>query len=148
MRLWSIDLEYLDSKGLVALWREALLAKNVLEDNTKGYKNHPQLIRFKKSKDPLKEINKYLYIIYLESQNRNFKFNKLKFKQYKIENKIDITKGQIEFEFKHLLKKLKIRDQKKYEEIKNIKPIKANKLFKIKPGKIESWEKIPRVRNI
>jgi hypothetical protein len=41
MRLWSIHPEYLDAKGLVALWREALLAQNVLQCNTKGYKKHP-----------------------------------------------------------------------------------------------------------
>ena len=49
MRLWSVHPKYLDSKGLVALWREALLAKQVLEGGTKGYRNHPQLDRFKKS---------------------------------------------------------------------------------------------------
>ena len=46
MRLWTINFKYLDAKGLVALWREALLAKNVLAGLTKGYKNHPQLDRF------------------------------------------------------------------------------------------------------
>ena len=49
MRIWSIHPKYLDTKGLVALWRETLLAKNVLEEKTKGYKYHPQLIRFKSS---------------------------------------------------------------------------------------------------
>jgi hypothetical protein len=47
MRLWSLHPAYLDSKGLVALWREGLLAKAVLKGQTKGYKNHPQLERFK-----------------------------------------------------------------------------------------------------
>jgi hypothetical protein len=47
MRIWSIHPKYLDIKGLVALWREALLAKHVLEGRTKGYRNHPQLDRFK-----------------------------------------------------------------------------------------------------
>lgn len=46
MRLWTISFKYLDAKGLVALWREALLAKNVLAGLIKGYKNHPQLDRF------------------------------------------------------------------------------------------------------
>jgi len=43
MRIWSLHPKYLDSKGMVALWREALLAKQVLLNKTKGYKNHPQL---------------------------------------------------------------------------------------------------------
>lgn len=59
MRLWSLSPHYLDQKGLVALWREGLLAKAVLEEKTKGYKNHPQLDRFKSSQMPLEEINEY-----------------------------------------------------------------------------------------
>ena len=60
MRLWSIHFKYLDSKGLVALWREAFLAKKVLEGKTKGYKNHPQLERFRNSSNPISSINSYL----------------------------------------------------------------------------------------
>jgi len=30
MRLWSLHPRYLDAKGLVALWREGLLAQKVL----------------------------------------------------------------------------------------------------------------------
>lgn len=65
MRLWSIHPKYLDAKGLVALWREALLAQNVLLGNTKGYKNHPQLIRFKNHTDSISAIGFYLHEIYL-----------------------------------------------------------------------------------
>ena len=64
MRIWSLHPKYLDSKGLVALWRETLLAKHVLEGKTKGYKNHPQLNRFKEIKDPIGVINQYLSEIY------------------------------------------------------------------------------------
>jgi len=60
MRIWSVHPKYLDAKGIVALWRETLLAKNVLEGNTKGYKNHPQLTRFKAIEKPLEAINQYL----------------------------------------------------------------------------------------
>jgi hypothetical protein len=52
MRIWSLHPKYLDSGGLVALWRESLMALHVLEGKTKGYKNHPQLARFKKAKKP------------------------------------------------------------------------------------------------
>ena len=60
MRLWSIHPKYLDSKGLVAVWREGLLARSVLDGKTKGYKNHPQLIRFKNQKEPLLFLDTYL----------------------------------------------------------------------------------------
>ena len=75
MRIWSLHPKYLDAKGLVALWRETLLAKHVLEGKTKGYKNHPQLQRFKKAKYPLELINQYLSEVYHEALNRNYNFD-------------------------------------------------------------------------
>ncbi|GIW62281.1 MAG: hypothetical protein KatS3mg090_0107 [Patescibacteria group bacterium] len=78
MRLWTIHPKYLDSKGLVALWREGLLAKKVLEGKTKGYKNHPQLNRFKTHKKPLEAINSYLFNIYKEAKKRGYNFDKKK----------------------------------------------------------------------
>lgn len=74
MRFWSIHPEYLDSKGLAALWREALLAQNVL-GNTKGYLNHPQLIRFRQQPDPLRSIGNYLHSVFLEAERRGYKFD-------------------------------------------------------------------------
>ena len=47
MRLWSVHPKYLDARGLVALWREALLAQAVLRGRTNGYVHHPQLQRFR-----------------------------------------------------------------------------------------------------
>ena len=47
MRLWSIHPVYLDWKGLGANWMEALLAQAVVQGKTKGWRNHPQLNRFK-----------------------------------------------------------------------------------------------------
>ncbi|MFN3910313.1 MAG: pyrimidine dimer DNA glycosylase/endonuclease V [Candidatus Anstonellaceae archaeon] len=141
MRLWSIHPKYLDVKGLLAVWREGLLAKKVLEGKTKGYKNHPQLIRFKKYKNPIKIINAYLYEIYKEAKYRGYFFNKEKIKKVKLSSKIPINSGQIKFEFKHLLKKLNLRDKKKYKEIKSTKDIELHPIFFKVPGKIEKWEK-------
>ena len=76
MRIWSIHPQYLDSKGLVALWRESLLAKHVLEGKTKGYKNHPQLNRFKKAENPLHLMNEYLSFVYQESLRRGYNFER------------------------------------------------------------------------
>jgi hypothetical protein len=36
MRLWTLHPKYLDARGLVALWREALLAQKVLRGATRG----------------------------------------------------------------------------------------------------------------
>ncbi|MBT8374261.1 MAG: pyrimidine dimer DNA glycosylase/endonuclease V, partial [Deltaproteobacteria bacterium] len=73
VRLWSLHPKYLDSQGLVAQWREGLLAKKVLEGKTVGYKNHPQLERFKKDKDPKMKINLFLHYICDEALGRGFK---------------------------------------------------------------------------
>ncbi len=98
MRLWSLHPKYLDSIGLVALWRESLLAKKVLENKTKGYNKHPQLIRFRNSKDSLIAINTFLYFIFQESLNRNFNFNKNKINNKKINTNyfIKVNNKQLE----------------------------------------------------
>ena len=140
MRLWSLHPKYLDSKGLVALWREGLLALNVLQDTTKGYKNHPQLIRFKSSKNPVQTISSYLRAVVDEADMRgyNFKREKLPAKEPCIS--LTVTTGQIDYEYQHLLNKLKIRDESRYEQLMVEKKIKPHPLFNIKAGAVESWE--------
>jgi hypothetical protein len=138
MRIWSLHPKYLDTKGLVALWRETLLAKNVLENKTVGYKNHPQLIRFKKSNNPLQSINQYLSFIYDESIIRGYKFNRDKIDWNFERNTLTVTNGQMIYEVEHLKRKLVIRDPlslKKLGEDCSPHPI-----FNIIEGNIESWE--------
>jgi len=140
MRIWSIHPKYLDSKGLVALWRETLLAKNVLEGKTKGYKNHPQLIRFNNTENPLEFINLYLSFVYEEATNRNYHFDKNKI-SWKFSTKmLNVTNKQIKYERNHLMNKLKIRDKEKYLNLKNILIVEPHPIFDIIDGEIESWE--------
>lgn len=140
MRLWSIHPQYLDTKGLVALWREGLLALHVLQGKTKGYKNHPQLHRFKNSNQTLRLIHSYLSEVWKEADRRDYQFDRSKIRFYPIENQIDVMSGQIEFEVSHLKKKLKLRDPGSYQKVKGIKKIKLHPLFKKVRGGIESWE--------
>jgi len=144
MRLWSINPKYLDNKGLVAVWREGLLAKKVLQGKTKGYKNHPQLTRFREYTNPLEAINSYLFFVFVESKNRGHNFDESKINVSKLKKMIPVTSSQMNFEFKHLLKKLKERDLKKFKELRglNLDEIISNPIFKIINGDIESWEKI------
>ncbi|MEI7961649.1 MAG: pyrimidine dimer DNA glycosylase/endonuclease V [archaeon] len=141
LRLWSIHPKYLDTKGLVALWREGLLAKAVLEGKTKGYKNHPQLERFKSQKDPIKAINSYLHEILLEAKKRGYSFDETKAKKFDVE-KIRVTKGQLIFEHKHIIKKLKNRAVEKHGEVSKLKKLDSHPLMKIVNGLVEDWEKI------
>ena len=78
MRIWSLHPKLLDSKGLVALWRETLLAKKVLQGGTKGYINHPQLLRFKENENPINSINYYLSEVQIEATVRGYNFDKSK----------------------------------------------------------------------
>ena len=148
MRIWSIHPKYLDTKGLVALWIETLLAKNVLEGNTKGYKNHPQLNRFKKTKSPIDAINQYLSEVYQEAKNRNFNFDKNKINWVFKKAKIPVTTGQMNYEIKHLLMKLEKRDFEKFQEIKSISIFDSHPIFNLIEGEIEEWEKLIEMKKV
>lgn len=140
MRIWSLHPSLLDTKGLVALWRETLLAKHVLEGKTKGYTNHPQLNRFKATENPIFAINYYLSEVQKEAEKRGYNFNKNKIDwNFKL-IQIKVNDKQVEYEFRHLLKKLEIRDIQKFENLKNIKKIKLHPMFKEIKGEIEDWE--------
>lgn len=140
MRLWSIHPKYLDTKGLLAVWREGLLAKAVLESKTKGYINHPQLIRFRATMDPIAAINLYLDHVVTEAKNRNYNFDHSKLVVPPTSLLIPVTRGQVDFEHQHLITKLTLRDPKHLEKI--VLPIEPHPIFEIIEGEIETWEKI------
>ena len=140
MRIWSLHPKYLDAKGLVALWRETLLAKHVLEGRTKGYKNHPQLQRFKDTESPLQCINAYLSFVYIDATERGYNFDREKIDWNFQPVRLTVTKGQMEYETFHLLKKLRDRDLILYNEIISIKKLQPHPLFRMKKGNVESWE--------
>ncbi len=131
---------YLDTKGLVALWREALLAKHVLEGRTKGYRHHPQLRRFKTVRDPVSCVNTYLLAVYEEAVKRGYNFDRSKIDSAIYPEKLTVTKGQIDFEGTHLLNKLKIRDKDRYKKLLRIEFCQTHPLFRIIDGGVEDWE--------
>ena len=142
MRLWSLCPSYLDSKGLVALWREGLLAKAVLDGKTKGYKNHPQLERFKSHPDPKAAINAYLWGVVDEADKRGYNFNRAKLDPKLTCVKMPVSDGQLGYEFKHLQAKLKTRDPKWYKlnQSKNME-ILPHPLIVVTTGDIADWER-------
>ena len=145
MRLWTISFKYLDAKGLVALWREALLAKNVLAGLTKGYKNHPQLDRFYAHENALEAVNAYLTEVYAQACARGYKFDAAKVVgEFDARNlaKISVARGQIEYEFAFLQKKLKMRDFKAYERNLSVKNIEIAGVFEEVAGGTSPWEKV------
>lgn len=144
MRLWSIHPKYLDSKGLVALWREGLLARAVLYGKTRGYINHPQLVRFKKHEDPTIALDTYLLHVYNESVKRRYKFNRMKIGDEFTDLTIDVTDGQITYELQHLKSKLRSRDHQTYQRIKDLKKADPNPIFRVVKGSVEDWEVVGR----
>ena len=141
MRLWSLHPKYLDSRGLVALWREALLAQAVLRGRTKGYRHHPQLERFRTQRDPIAAIGAYLVTVHDEAASRGYRFTRAKIVRPGTRARMRVTAGQLRYELMHLLGKVRRRDRSLYRSIRTIKRIAPNPLFQVIPGKIETWER-------
>ncbi|MCC7303505.1 MAG: DNA lyase [Bacteroidia bacterium] len=141
MRLWSLHPENLDVRGLVALWREALRAKHVLEGKTNGYRHHPQLTRFWESGRPLDCINQYLLAVYAEATKRGYRFDRKKIGRIGNPAALPVTRGQMRFETEHLLGKLRVRCREKFQDVKKRKRIRPHPIFVITGGDLEKWER-------
>jgi hypothetical protein len=142
MRLWTLHPKYLDARGLVALWREALLAQKVLRGATRGYKHHPQLLRFAGQTNPPAALAAYLNAVHDEAVQRDYKFDFRKIGRRKSRGRIKETRGQLLYEWRHLKRKLKKRDPKRLREFAALKIPAPHPLFKIISGKVRDWEKV------
>ncbi len=141
MRLWSLHPKYLDARGLVALWREALLAQSVLRGRTLGYVHHPQLLRFRERPSPVGAISAYLREIHAESLSRGYDFAMRKIGRGASGDSICVTRGQVEFEWEHLLGKLVIRDPEWRCRLESVKRPRPHPLFRVVAGGVEAWER-------
>ncbi|MBX8996422.1 DNA lyase [Corynebacterium testudinoris] len=140
MRIWSVHPRYLDQKGLVACWRETLLAQKVLQGLTKGYTNHPQLERFRAHQDPLAAIGVYLQGIHAEAVSRGYNFDGSKIVHPGPAEIIDVTDGQMVFERGHLLTKLTVRDPERADDLPE-GALDPHPLFRVVVGGVASWER-------
>ena len=138
MRLWTLHPRYLDSIGLVSVWRKALLARQVLRGKTKAYRNHPQLERFRDHPAPLSAINAYLAALYDEAVARGYAFDKRKLGPVRNRRRIRVTDGQLAYEWKHLRGKLAERCPERVR--RRGKPA-AHPLFRVVSGSVENWER-------
>ena len=141
MRLWSIHPCYLDAQGLIALWREALLARAVLRRQTKGYRHHPQLNRFKAHPTPRSAISTYLKAIHLEAKRRGYAFDSRKVGNGRSSDLIWVSDGQIKYEWAHLLRKLSARSPERYQRWRAIRVPKCHPFMRRRKGRVESWER-------
>jgi len=131
----------LDSNGLVAAWREALLAQKVLAGGTTGYRHHPQLVRFKAQADPLAAVATFLVGIAGEAQRRGYQFDLAKIPRRRFAGQIPETDGQLLNEWGHLLAKLRVRAPLLARQFRSITTPEPHPLFRIVPGNVRAWER-------
>jgi hypothetical protein len=139
MRLWSLHPSLLDRMGLVAVWREGLLAQKVLLGRTTGYRFHPQLKRFQASRNPVAAISTYLWDIAGEASVRGYRFDASKIAMPRRAILIPVTRGQLEFERLHLLKKLRVRDPAQAAAVRASR-LRPHPMLRLVAGAIEPWE--------
>lgn len=142
MRMWSLTPSVLDAKGIVACWRESLLAQAVLAGNTKGYTHHPQLNRFRECEDPLLAIAGYLAPLVDEADRRGYHFDRSKILRKPDKKlRLDVGNEQLAYEWRLLLTKLKQRDPNAYTRMLHMTP-EAHPMFKVVSGPLATWEKV------
>lgn len=141
MRLWSLHPRHLDARGLVALWREGLLARAVLRGRTRGYRRHPQLDRFRAARGTLAAVDCYLSRVLDEARERGYHFDASKIRYRRCRRgHAQVTAGQLAYEWKHLLGKLAIRDRPRWRAQRGCQP-EAHGCFRVVPGAVAEWER-------
>jgi hypothetical protein len=143
MRLWTLHPKYLDPQGLVALWREALLARAVLRGETGGYRHHPQLLRFQAHARSRSAINAYLAIVHDEATARGYRFDRTKLGPRREVAPIATNEGQLAYEWQHLTAKLRSRSPEVFRRWSDVARPESHPLFVLRPGPVEDWERMP-----
>jgi hypothetical protein len=145
MRLWTIHPKYLDAKGLVALWREALLAQRVLQGLDARLPASPQLSRFLATRQPAAALAGYLAVVHQEASRRGYSFDAGKIGRDRFRDRIVEMKDQLLYEWEHLQRKLAARNPAR---LRDGRPVAAPEpqLFRIVRGKVRAWQKV-RVGN-
>ena len=123
------------------MWREALLAQAVLRGKTRGYRQHPQLDRFKRHAAPLMAIAVYLDAIFKEAELRGYSFDQRKIRPIRKRVTLTVTTGQLSYEWTHLMAKLKKRNPAHYRKWKNTQVFAAHSMFRVRRGEVEPWER-------
>jgi hypothetical protein len=159
MRLWSVHPRYLDRQGLTACWREGLLAQKVLTGTTRGYRNHPQLQRFRVEvgaevvadsaevvappvpRPPGAPVTTYLHVVVDEAEARGYSYDRSKILEApRPELRLDVTHGQLLHEWAHLRLKLASRSPDVLRRWADVEVPDPHPLFVVVPGGVASWE--------
>ena len=141
MRLWSLHPQYLDTQGLLAAWREGLLAQKVLLGETRGYRNHPQLERFGLAPDPIAAIAAFLFGIHAEACKRDYHFDAKRIRAAAWPGTLPLNAGQLQYEWQHLLQKLALRDPARCLALQELASPLPHPLFHLVAGPMADWER-------
>lgn len=143
MRLWSVHPRYFDRQALTACWREGLLAQAVIADpSRRGYAHHPQLQRFRTARDPLQAIGDYLAAVVDEADTRGYRFARQKIVRTGAREPMPLPRGQLEYEWGHLLRKLEMRTPAAWERWHAVPLPDPHPLFVVVDGPIADWERV------
>jgi len=144
--LWTLHPKYLDARGLCAVWREGLLAQQVLRRKTRGYRRHPQLERFRASGAPVGAVAEYLRAVHREAARRGYGFDATRIAPARFPGKLPATRGQLAHEWRHLKAKLRRRAARDYRRLQSVRIPRAHPLFRVVPGPAADWERRPKRR--
>ncbi|MEE6281339.1 pyrimidine dimer DNA glycosylase/endonuclease V [Georgenia sunbinii] len=162
MRIWSLRPDYLDRQGLIACWRETLLAQAVLAGRTRGYRGHSQLQRLRDCPDPVATVGAYLVGLREEATARGYRFDATRIDQPAVIEpagvvlpaavplddapaavpRLTVTSGQVDHEWGHLLAKLAVRSPDRHAELLGVTSVAVHPLFEVVPGPVASWERV------
>lgn len=117
-----------------------MLAQAVLAERTKGYRHHPQLLRFRALPDPNAAIGCYLSRVASEAEHRGYRFDRDRIASVDEDVQLVVTEGQLQFEWAHLLAKLQKRDPQWWSQQLASAP-KPHPMFELLPGPVEPWER-------
>jgi Pyrimidine dimer DNA glycosylase len=141
LRLWSVHPKHLDARGLVAVWREGLLAQAVLRGRTRGYRRHPQLDRFRRCASPVGAIAEYLRGVRAEAVRRGYRFDGTRIARGRAGARLPVSRGQLAYEWAHLIQKLGRRDRRWLKSLGAVRRPQAHPLFRVVAGGVAVWER-------
>jgi hypothetical protein len=122
-----------------------LLAREVLRGRTKGYRQHPQLKRFRLCGTPCSAVNRYLAVVCAEALSCGYKFDHYKLGRDVSVQRISATDGQLQYEWRWLLEKLRRRSPLVYRHHLEVSAPSVHPLFRVVPGPVAEWEHVPNV---
>ena len=108
---------------------------------TAGYRRHPQLERFRIHGSPRAAICAYLGEVHQEALRRGYAFDRRKVGPIRDVEPIPVARGQIEFEWQHLLRKLSSRSPEHYRRWRHLRAPECHPLIRCRAGPIEPWER-------